>query len=126
MDSIEDAMYQVVGVIMFCMALSIFFLMNRNTKDLIAHTRNNINGHEGVYEQRIETITENVEVGHKEVIAALMGELQDTIVVNYSVFDKNKFSYLEFDHSTITRGTYVRSYRYNEDGSINQVIYKLK
>lgn len=124
MDSIEDALYQIAAVIMFCMALSIFFLMNRNTKELIIHTKDNLNNDRALYIQGIEEFTPITTVDYKDIIATLLSDLYDTINVDGKRIAKEDYSYLQFDYSQIARKTYTKSYYYNEDGNINYVYYK--
>ncbi len=122
MDSVHDMLFDLAGVFIFGIAVSVFLLFSRNLNTLLLTTKNNINENYVLYEQIKDISYDDIrEVPYQDVIGLLMGDLNVDVKVNNEVIKCEEYDYMLFDFSTVAKTNYHVSYEYNTTGYVTRI-----
>lgn len=122
MDSVHDMLFDLAGVFIFGIAVSMFLLFSRNLNTLLLTTKNNINENYVLYEQIKDISYDDIrEVPYQDVIGLLMGDLNVDVKVNNEVIKCEEYDYMLFDFSTVAKTNYSVSYEYNTTGQVTRI-----
>jgi len=124
MKSIKEILFEVVGIFLFCTALSLFFLQQKQISRSYQEIKNYVMDNDVLYEKSDSTTSDFFTLTKEEVIADLMTGISYDIKINgiyYLAYDFNPFL---FDFSSL-KETYNKSYVFDsKTGDIEYVSYK--
>lgn len=122
MDSVHDMLFDLAGVFIFGIAVSMFLLFSRNLNTLLLTTKNNINENYVLYEQIKDISYDDIrEVPYQDVIGLLMGDLNVDVKVNNEFIKCEEYDYMLFDFSTVAKTNYSVSYEYNTTDQVTRI-----
>lgn len=111
----------------FCTAVALLFLQARTLSNSYQSVKQVILGSEILYETENEAdkksfLSEEEEVRGEELAIMLVSGLTCDITIDERMIDKVDFDYQKFDFTSLGE-VYKKQYQYNEDGSINRILY---
>lgn len=123
MDSLIEYLYNVFSIFIFCMAISVMIIIDRNLNQLIITFRTNLKQENTVYEQRYEEANEKSVVSYYKLIGVLMEDLECHIKINDLYLDLDEYNYLTFDYYQIPKTDYKQIDIHDLNGIVIQSEY---
>ncbi len=123
MENVKELIEKVGAIFMFCIAGTLLLIQYKEQYKLITVIREGVSKQGVLYEQSID-VTVNNKVSHKEVIAALICDLEYDVEVNTIYLQKEYFNPMEFDFSVIANTDYRKTYEVDLSGNIVKIVYK--
>ncbi|WP_313133384.1 hypothetical protein [Anaerocolumna sp.] len=123
MENVKELIEKVGAIFMFCIAGTLLLIQYKEQYKLITVIREGISKQGVLNEQPID-VTANNKVSHKEVIAALICDLEYDVEVNTIYLQKEYFNPMEFDFSVIANTDYRKTYEVDLSGNIVKIVYK--
>nr|WP_308743354.1 hypothetical protein [uncultured Anaerocolumna sp.] len=122
MENIKELVEKSAAIFMFCIAGTLLLIQYKEQYKLISTIRVNLSKQGALYEQPIYKIQDN-KVSYKEVIAALICDLEYDVQVNRIYLQKDSFNPMEFDFSVVPNTDYIKTYEVDSSGNITKVTY---
>ncbi|WP_281532399.1 hypothetical protein [Anaerocolumna aminovalerica] len=122
MENIKELVEKSAAIFMFCIAGTLLLIQYKEQYKLISTIRVNLSKQGVLYEQPIYKIQDN-KVSYKEVIAALICDLEYDVQVNRIYLQKDSFNPMEFDFSVVPNTDYLKTYEVDSSGNITKVTY---
>lgn len=122
MENIKELVEKSAAIFMFCIAGTLLLIQYKEQYKLISTIRVNLSKQGVLYEQPIYKIQDN-KVSYKEVIAALICDLEYDVQVNRICLQKDSFNPMEFDFSVVPNTDYIKTYEVDSSGNITKVTY---
>ncbi|WP_097015201.1 hypothetical protein [Anaerocolumna aminovalerica] len=122
MENIKELVEKSAAIFMFCIAGTLLLIQYKEQYKLISTIRVNLSKQGVLYEQPIYKIQDNKE-SYKEVIAALICDLEYDVQVNRIYLQKDSFNPMEFDFSVVPNTDYIKTYEVDSSGNITKVTY---
>lgn len=122
MENIKEIVEKSAAIFMFCIAGTLLLIQYKEQYKLISTIRVNLSKQGVLYEQPIYKIQDN-KVSYKEVIAALICDLEYDVQVNRIYLQKDSFNPMEFDFSVVPNTDYIKTYEVDSSGNITKVTY---
>ncbi|MBU5331943.1 hypothetical protein KQI61_07005 [Anaerocolumna aminovalerica] len=122
MENIKELVEKSAAIFMFCIAGTLLLIQYKEQYKLISTIRVNLSNQGVLYEQPIYKIQDN-KVSYKEVIAALICDLEYDVQVNRIYLQKDSFNPMEFDFSVVPNTDYIKTYEVDSSGNITKVTY---
>ncbi|GAA4294880.1 hypothetical protein GCM10023142_32260 [Anaerocolumna aminovalerica] len=122
MENIKELVEKSAAIFMFCIAGTLLLIQYKEQYKLISTIRVNLSKQGVLYEQPIYKIQDN-KVSYKEVIAALICDLEYDVQVNRIYLQKDSFNPMEFDFSVVPNTDYIKTYEVDSSGNITKVTY---
>ncbi|MDU6264537.1 MAG: hypothetical protein E6600_08510 [Anaerocolumna aminovalerica] len=122
MENIKELVEKSAAIFMFCIAGTLLLIQYKEQYKLISTIRVNLSKQGVLYEQPIYKIQDN-KVSYKEVVAALICDLEYDVQVNRIYLQKDSFNPMEFDFSVVPNTDYIKTYEVDSSGNITKVTY---
>lgn len=118
MESLIEYLYTISSVFIFCMALSLLIIMNKNLNQLIFTAGESLKQVNTVYEQTYESIEDSNIITYSKLIGLLVDDLEYQIEINGCLINPEDYKYLTFYYPIIPQTNYRAFYYYNLSGNI--------
>lgn len=122
MESSLTFLERVANILIFCMALTILFLTNKELGNIMTSLKSSISDQQVLYEQSLEVINED-ETTYGEVIGILMSELTCDITINNLELESASYNPQSFNFKQIDRCSYSKSYTLDTKGNIVKIMF---
>lgn len=109
------------AVAIFCIALAVWISVNNNLNKLLFTTKETVLDNDILYQS--EEVSEQDEISYEELISTIMIGQDYDIQIDRMLLQAKEFNYLQFDYNLITYCRYKQQIIFNNDGSINRIIY---
>jgi len=109
------------AVAIFCIALAVWISVNNNLNRLLFTTKETVLDNNILYQS--EEVFEQEEISYEELISTLIIGQDYDIQIDSMLLQAKEFNYLQFDYNLITYCRYKQQIIFNNDGSINRIIY---
>lgn len=110
------------AVAIFCIALSVWIIVNNNLNKLLFTTKKAVIDNDILYQSE-ENHEENT-ISYAELISTIMNGLDYDIQVNDITISAKDFNYLQFNYNCIPNKRYKQQVVYSENGTIFRILYK--
>lgn len=109
------------AVAIFCIALAVWISVNNNLNRLLFTTKETVLDNNILYQS--EEVFEQEEISYEELISTLIIGQDYDIQIDSMLLQAKEFNYLQFDYNLITYCRYKQQIIFNNNGSINRIIY---